>query len=91
MRRMKGGTKDGWRRDVGGMKEGLSERLMEEGGMKEDEETTVEEGGREEKHRGRGVGGSGFDWLIEKKKEGGEKKNKVTEKKPKCRQIRATD
>lgn len=34
------------------MKEGLSERLMEEGGMKEDEETTVEEGGREEKHRG---------------------------------------
>lgn len=47
MRQMKGGTKDRWRRDVGGMKEGLSERLMEEGGMKEDEETTVEEGGRE--------------------------------------------
>lgn len=73
MRRMKGGTKDGRRRDVGGMKEGLSERLMEEGGMKEDEETTVEEGGREEKHRGRGVGGSGFDWLIEKKRGRGKK------------------
>lgn len=33
--------------------------------------------------------GKDVDWLIEKKR--GEKKNKVTEMKTKCRQIRATD
>lgn len=74
MRRMKGGTKDGWRRDVGGMKEGLSERLMEEGGMKR------RRWRREEERRntgGGGVGGSGFDWLIEKKKREGKKRTKL--------------